>query len=260
MPGSGVAIGALKEDIRLYRTGLLAARSEADLHVLAGAKARIEGLLRRVMCRTKRVGSTLYGIARHNAASGGGVTRRGQTAAREVVQAAFNSPFWPFVLALTSVGQEGLDFHTWCHSVVHWNLPSNPVDMEQREGRVHRYKGYAVRKNVARRYGARLRTVGDTHVDPWTALFELAVQDRQTGSNDLAPYWICETEGGASIERRVLALPFSRDEVRYRKLRRSIALYRMVFAQPRQEDLLACLEQTVGEDQALQAAERWRIC
>ena len=54
------------------------------------------------------------------------------------VRSAFNSPFWPFVLATTSVGQEGLDFHSYCHAVVHWNLPSNPVDLEQREGRVHR--------------------------------------------------------------------------------------------------------------------------
>ena len=60
------------------------------------------------------------------------------------VSIAFNSPFWPFVLASTSVGQEGLDFHLWCHAVVHWNLPANPVDLEQREGRVHRYKGHAV--------------------------------------------------------------------------------------------------------------------
>ena len=56
----------------------------------------------------------------------------------DVVRGAFNSPFWPFVLASTSVGQEGLDFHWYCHAVVHWNLPSNPVDLEQREGRVHR--------------------------------------------------------------------------------------------------------------------------
>ncbi|HQX50773.1 MAG TPA: DEAD/DEAH box helicase [Planctomycetaceae bacterium] len=65
------------------------------------------------------------------------------------LQSAFNSPFWPFVLASTSVGQEGLDFHPYCHAVVHWNLPSNPVDLEQREGRVHRYKGHALRKNIA---------------------------------------------------------------------------------------------------------------
>nr|MDQ2643150.1 helicase [Myxococcota bacterium] len=65
---------------------------------------------------------------------------------RDSVRKAFNSPFWPFVVATTSVGQEGLDFHTYCHVVVHWNLPSNPVDLEQREGRVHRFKGHAVRK------------------------------------------------------------------------------------------------------------------
>ncbi len=77
----------------------------------------------------------------------------------EQVRTAFNSPFWPFVLATTSVGQEGLDFHQFCHAVVHWNLPANPVDLEQREGRVHRYKGHAVRKNIATRYG--LKTAGE---------------------------------------------------------------------------------------------------
>ncbi len=62
----------------------------------------------------------------------------GKAGAREgQVRQAFNSPFWPFILASTSVGQEGLDFHAYCHSVMHWNLPSNPVDLEQREGRVH---------------------------------------------------------------------------------------------------------------------------
>ena len=32
----------------------------------------------------------------------------------ESVSRAFNSPFWPFVLTSTSIGQEGLDFHLWC--------------------------------------------------------------------------------------------------------------------------------------------------
>jgi hypothetical protein len=50
---------------------------------------------------------------------------------------AFNSPFWPFVLTTTSIGQEGLDFHLYSHAVVHWNLPSNPVDLEQHAG-MHR--------------------------------------------------------------------------------------------------------------------------
>ena len=59
----------------------------------------------------------------------------GRTGRQSDVAAAFNSPFWPFVLATTSVGQEGLDFHRYCGDIVHWNLPSSPVDFEQREGR-----------------------------------------------------------------------------------------------------------------------------
>ena len=63
---------------------------------------------------------------------------------------AFNSPFWPFVLATTSTGQEGLDFHLYCRDIVHWNLPSNPVDLEQREGRINRYDGLSIRPRTTR--------------------------------------------------------------------------------------------------------------
>ena len=81
------------------------------------------------------------------------------------VRKAFNSPFWPFVLASTSIGQEGVDFHWWCHAVVHWNLPANPVDFEQREGRINRYKGHAVRRNVASRF--RREAMASDEADPW---------------------------------------------------------------------------------------------
>lgn len=36
-----------------------------------------------------------------------------------MVRTAFNSPFWPFVLATTSASQEGIDFHRYCRCVVH---------------------------------------------------------------------------------------------------------------------------------------------
>ncbi|MFH0300160.1 hypothetical protein AAFX91_23600 [Bradyrhizobium sp. 31Argb] len=45
------------------------------------------------------------------------------------VRRSFNTPFWPHVLATTSVGQEGLDFHPWCSHVVHWDLSSNLLDL-----------------------------------------------------------------------------------------------------------------------------------
>lgn len=158
------------------------------------------------------------------------------------LQRSFNSPFWPFVLCSTSVGQEGLDFHSYCHAVVHWNLPSNPVDLEQREGRVHRFKGHAVRKNVARRYGAQaLEEMSGTATDPWVGAFSLAKASRRIEDSDLIPFWVYSTEGGSRIERHVPALPLSRDAARADQLRRSLAVYRMAFGQSRQEDLVAYL-------------------
>ena len=163
----------------------------------------------------------------------------GKTGAREgQVRQAFNSPFWPFVLASTSVGQEGLDFHAYCHSVMHWNLPSNPVDLEQREGRVHRYKGHAVRKNVATKHGAAV--LGGKSTDVWRALFEEALEQSSTGGG-LVPFWLFPLPDGAQIERHVPALPLSRDANQLRALKRSLAVYRMVFGQPRQDDLMAFL-------------------
>jgi hypothetical protein len=49
--------------------------------------------------------------------------------------------FRPYILrsAMYATGRRAgkiLDFHTYCHSVVDWKLPS-AVDLEQREGRVH---------------------------------------------------------------------------------------------------------------------------
>ena len=163
----------------------------------------------------------------------------GKAGAREgQVRQAFNSPFWPFVLASTSVGQEGLDFHAYCHAVMHWNLPSNPVDLEQREGRVDRYKGHAVRKNVATKHG--LAALDGEPTDVWPVLFE-AASEKSSNSGGLVPYWLFPLASGAHIERHVPALPLSRDADHFRALQRSLAVYRMVFGQPRQDDLMTFL-------------------
>ncbi|NCC60220.1 MAG: helicase [Verrucomicrobiae bacterium] len=161
------------------------------------------------------------------------------------VRDAFNSPFRPFVLASTSIGQEGLDFHTWCHAVVHWNLPANPVDLEQREGRVHRYKGHAVRKNVANRYGLLALSGVHSAGDPWLTLFEIATKAKCNGRSDLIPYWIFE-DGPARIERRIPILPYSKEVGKLKRLKQGLTLYRMVFGQPRQEDLLCSLSHNVN--------------
>jgi hypothetical protein len=165
-------------------------------------------------------------------------TRRGdeESTRRPEVRAAFNSPFWPFILTTTSVGQEGIDFHWWCSAVVHWNLPANPVDFEQREGRVHRFGGHAIRRNVAARH--RAGALRSSEPDVWKAAYDAARQE--SGKlGDLAPYWIYP--GNAKIERHVLPYPLSRDIAKLEQLRQNLALYRLAFGQPRQEDMLALL-------------------
>lgn len=182
-------------------------------------------------------------------------TEDGDETRPDQVRKAFNSPFWPFVLATTSVGQEGLDFHTYCHAVVHWNLPSNPVDLEQREGRVHRFKGHAVRKNIAAAH--RQAGLRGAMADPWTAMFDDAAA-KAGSSSELVPYWLYPLPAGARIERHVPALPLSRDVERLDRLRRTLVLYRMVFGQSRQEDLVHYLSKRLP-DGAERAFDDFRI-
>ena len=173
------------------------------------------------------------------------IEESGEATREDLVRNAFNSPFWPFVLASTSIGQEGLDFHPYCHAVVHWNLPTNPVDLEQREGRVFRYKGHAVRKNIAQMYANQL--AGDSIPDAWAHLFNLAGRDHEVKSRGMVPYWSFTVDGGSKIERHVPALPLSREKNKLHALRRSLAVYRLVFGQARQEDLIEYLLAHVPE-------------
>ncbi|MCH8876798.1 MAG: hypothetical protein IIA89_08225 [Chloroflexi bacterium] len=176
------------------------------------------------------------------------------------VRVAFNSPFRPFILATTSVGQEGLDFHQYCHRVVHWNLPSNPVDLEQREGRVHRYKGHVIRRNLAKRYGLEhVDLSGEGLVDPWEQLFELARSERPEGENDLYPYWIFETDGGYKIERLIPLLPLSREIGQLKWLKRSLVAYRSVMGQPRQQELTEFLARRFSDEEMAEVTEKYAI-
>lgn len=176
----------------------------------------------------------------------------------EQVRESFNSPFWPFVLATTSVGQEGLDFHHYCHAVVHWNLPSNPVDLEQREGRVHRYKGHAVRKNLAKRHGR--QATSEVGSDPWEQMFAEAKRHRDPGISDIVPFWVFQTEDGACIERHVPAVPLSAEQEHLADLTKSLVVYRMVFGQSAQEDLTSYLRSNLPADQVEKISAEARIC
>ncbi|MER7273453.1 helicase-related protein [Dactylosporangium sp. NPDC000244] len=173
---------------------------------------------------------------------GGRGEEQAQVERKIAVRQAFNSPFWPFVVATTSAGQEGIDFHQWCSAVVHWNTPPNPVDFEQREGRVHRFGGHAVRRNIAEHN--RAAALSSDERDVWKSAYDAARTD-SGALGDFAPYWVYG--GKAKIERHVLPYPLSRDEARLERLKADLAHYRLAFGQPRQEDLLALLRRTAKD-------------
>jgi len=160
------------------------------------------------------------------------------------IRESFNSPFWPFVLATTSIGQEGLDFHLYCRDVMHWNLPSNPVDLEQREGRINRFDGLVVRRNIAIDHP--FESIAWTESSPknfWGRVFE-EVLTHPTGNQHLKhglfPHWVFEPVRGEPVRiRRHLAIfEGSRDRTHYERLKKYLFYYRLAFGQARQQDLL----------------------
>ncbi|HBZ35492.1 MAG TPA: helicase, partial [Rikenellaceae bacterium] len=157
---------------------------------------------------------------------------------KKSVRNSFNSPFRPFVLATTSIGQEGLDFHYYCRKIVHWNLPSNPIDLEQREGRINRFKSLAIRQNIALRYGNQKfsKTI-------WPEMFEAALENEKLDKgSELVPFWgLNHSEDMIKIERIVPMYPFSRDIAQYHRLIKILSLYRLTLGQARQEELLEYL-------------------
>lgn len=153
----------------------------------------------------------------------------------ENIRSAFNSPFRPFVLATTSIGQEGLDFHNYCRKIMHWNLPSNPIDLEQREGRINRYLCHAIRQNLAdSEFGA-----FPFEKSVWQEIMDRATVTLKQNHSDLIPYWCLPDDFPFKykIERIVPMYPYSQDRCRYDHLMDVLSVYRLTLGQPRQEEL-----------------------
>ncbi|WP_437878390.1 DEAD/DEAH box helicase [Sorangium sp. So ce513] len=185
-----------------------------------------------------------FGLTSSEASADSGERLRSDT-----VRQAFNSPFRPMALVTTSIGQEGLDFHRYCGHVVHWDLPSNPVDLEQREGRVARYGGLAVRQALAARIGELARDRS-----PWHTLGE-RFRDRESAGG-LVPWWDFD---GARIRRTIVRPSFSEQERRLAELEDALALYRYALGQPDQEALVRALERriAVADDHERERLREW---
>jgi hypothetical protein len=116
---------------------------------------------------------------------------------------------------------------------MHWNLPGNPVELEQREGRINRFKCLAIRENIAQKYG-------DIQFkdDVWEEMFEAAEAEKGECQSELIPFWCFGKEQKVKIERLLPFYPMSRDENNYAHLIKILNYYRLTLGQPRQEELL----------------------
>jgi hypothetical protein len=151
---------------------------------------------------------------------------------------AFNTPFWPHVLATTSLGQEGLDFHVWCRRLLHWDLCSSPLDLEQREGRIQRFGGLSIRKALA----SQLKQVvcstpmpADKRESPWSILARHAEHTHAHDASGLQPWWVCKDD---QVDCHFVELPQSRHEQRITDLREKRYHYRLALGQPQQQDFI----------------------
>jgi hypothetical protein len=85
-------------------------------------------------------------------------------------------------------------------------LVTGELDFEQREGRVNRFGGHAVRRNIAARHRTSVMT--SQEADPWKAAYD-AARDQSAHLGEFAPYWIYP--GPFKVERQLINYPLSRD-------------------------------------------------
>jgi len=162
------------------------------------------------------------------------------------VQQAFNSPFAPFVFATTSMGQEGLDFHYYADKIIHWRLPANPVDFEQREGRINRYHCLALRKKLMDWY----RDGGENAYEIFQQAFENAKKRLCKNEKNvivdcgLVPDWILldeSKEKNVKIKRYVPYFYLSKTNEDFNKNLMVLQLYRSVIGQTNPEEVMSRL-------------------
>ncbi len=167
------------------------------------------------------------------------------------LQAAFNSPFAPFVFATTSIGQEGLDFHNYADRIVHLSIPANPTDFEQREGRINRYNCLAVRKAVMEWYGNKeeTRICADDIPKLLDNAFEaakasLCEEGNQKLNCGIIPHWLVARKKDdnklevAGIKRLVPYFYNSSMMEKYHNMLKLLQLYRSVIGQADADELL----------------------
>jgi uncharacterized membrane protein YkvA (DUF1232 family) len=118
------------------------------------------------------------------------------------------------------------------------------VDLEQREGRINRFDGLVVRRNVRLDYPLSAIPHRDgSRSNIWDELFR-EIEERPRGTqhfkHGLFPHWVYEpvVDQPLRIRRHIAIFEGSRDRAHYERLKKYLFYYRLAFGQARQQDLL----------------------
>lgn len=172
-----------------------------------------------------------------------GRKKGGKRLRSDTLRRAFNSPFWPHILCTTSIGQEGLDFHLWCSRIVHWDLPGDPVDFEQREGRIARYGSLAVRRSLAREHAVQSLEAA-RGASPFGELISLSrrVDSDRTG---LERWWLPAEGRPTSVS---FDWQFSHRAIQRDRMLEDLLHYRLALGQPDPEAFVKMLRRIGADD------------
>ncbi len=108
---------------------------------------------------------------------------------RQNMAKRFSTPFWPMMLSVGRGAQEGMDFHQYCMKLAHLTIPKGAVSMEQRQGRIDRFRSLLIRRRAAE-YAS--ECIFDTRMDILTDLFnalEIEKKNLNMDNNEIFPNW-----------------------------------------------------------------------
>lgn len=88
---------------------------------------------------------------------------------------------------------------------MHWDLCRNPVDLEQREGRIQRFGGLSIRRAIAGELIDAVIANRDNGESPWAGIESMA-NDTMSDESGLAPWWVCKD---GNVNRHVFDVPTS---------------------------------------------------
>ncbi|NLK29003.1 MAG: hypothetical protein GX306_11785 [Clostridiales bacterium] len=148
----------------------------------------------------------------------------------EMIEKIFNSPFYPFVLAITSTGQEGLNLQKYCNQIMHWSVARGTDAFEQREGRIDRPDSLSNRQKLIAMCKDKEVEIEDLSWDDIKKRVSEMVTDCSLAKEaGLYPTWYIPSIAGVTdkfkIRRIIPVAKYDSNTIEYRTLYHAINQY-----------------------------------